>query len=119
MKKAVLILGIILFVVILLQSWAVGLIGVFLGAEDMAQGGLVGRIVALLFGGGAAFILAKPLVSLGIFTIGGLAGVLGGIVTGFYDLILWGAIALILAAMSYFVSRNIEQAEIKEDKVAA
>ncbi len=111
MKKAVLILSIILFIIVLFQSWLVGVGGAMFGDADLSRGGLIGRIVALLFGGGAAFILAKPIISLGIFIAGGLAGVIGGIVTGYYDLILWGVLALGLAVMSYFAGREAEEPE--------
>lgn len=110
MRNAVLVLGLIFGVIVLAQSVIVGIGGLAFNDVALSYGGLMGRIVALFFGVGAAFVLVKAMVSLSIFGVGGLLGVGGGIYFGYSDLILWGVLSLVLAVLSYFAAR----AEIEE-----
>ncbi|NLA10777.1 MAG: hypothetical protein GX883_01475 [Firmicutes bacterium] len=102
MKKAVLILSIILMIIVFVQSWLVGIGGSMFDDQMLAWGGLVGRIVALLFAVGAAFVLPRPLIAVFIYLAGGLLGIIFGIYTGYYDMILWGGLALALGGGSYY-----------------
>jgi hypothetical protein len=64
MRIATMILGLILMVVVGLQSCAVSFGGAIGGQQKVEEGGSVGILVALLFLVGSAFALAFPLVSL-------------------------------------------------------
>lgn len=108
MKKAALILGIILMVIVFVQSLLVGLGGTVFSDVALARGAFLARIVALLFGVGAAFALGRPLISTVIFAAGGLVGIIGGLVTGYHDLILWGALSLCLGVLSFFAMREAD-----------
>ncbi len=121
MRKAVLILSIILMVIVLFQAYMVGVGGQLFNDMTLAQGGLFGRIVAILFGLGAAFVLGKPKVSVVIFGLGGLTGVVSGIVTDFNDLILWGVFSLGLGVMSFFADREADRApsSMPDEKIRA
>lgn len=110
MRKAALILGLILMVIVFVQAMLVGFGGTVFSDVALARGAFCGRIVALLFGVGAAFALSRPLISTIIFAAGGLLGIISGLVTGYYDLILWGVLSLGLGVLSYFAMR--EPAEV-------
>jgi len=117
MKKAVLILSIIFMVIVLVQSWLVGVGGTMFNDRMLAWGGLVGRLVALLFGAGAAFVLPRPLISTFIFLAGGLLGIGFGLYTGYYDMILWGGISLLLAGGSYYAWSGEEKRTVPAEQV--
>ncbi len=106
MRKAALILGIILMVIVFVQSLLVGFGGTVFSDVALARGAFLGRVVALLFGVGAAFALGRPLISAAIFAAGGLVGIIGGLVTGYYDLVLWGALSIGLGVLSFFAMRE-------------
>lgn len=106
MRKAVLILGIILMVIVFVQSLLVGFGGTVFSDAALARGAFLGRIVALLFGVGAAFALGKPGISAILFGAGGLVGIVGGLLTGYHDLILWGVLSIGLGALSFFAMRE-------------
>ena len=109
MRKAVLILSIILMIIVFVQSWLVGIGGNMFDDQMLAWGGLVGRLVALLFAVGAAFVLPRPLISVFIYLAGGLLGIIFGIYTGYYAMILWGGLSLALGGGSYYAWSTGEQ----------
>lgn len=117
MKKAILIISIILMVIVLVQSWLVGLGGTMFNDQVLSLGGLIGRLVALLFGAGAAFIMPKPLVSLYIYLGGGALAIIFGIYTGYYDMILWGGLSLALGGGSYYIWHLEEKTSIPEETI--
>jgi hypothetical protein len=119
MKKAALILGIILMVIVFVQSMLVGFGGTVFSDVALARGAFFGRIVALLFGVGAAFVLGRPIISVVIFAAGSLLGIIGGLVTGYYDLILWGVLSLGLGVLSYFAMHEpeVDRAPSEEEAV--
>lgn len=96
MKKAILVLSVIFMVIVLTQSWLVGVGGAMFSDQMMAWGGLVGRLLALLLAAGAAFVLLNPFISFFIFLAGGLLGIIFGIYTGYHDMILWGGFSLLM-----------------------
>lgn len=119
MKKAILVLSIILMIIVLVQSWLVGVGGTMFNDRLLAWGGLVGRLAALLFGAGAVFVLSRPLISVFIYLAGGLLGIGFGLYTGYYDMILWGGLALLLAGGSYYAwsvegKRSVPEEPVRE-----
>ena len=106
MKIASGILSLILGLMILLQSCAVGIGASILGEESAAQGGSVGFFVAFLFFIGGAFSFALPKVSMVVLTIAGFLGIAAGATTVYGDMTVWGVAALILAAFNFFGSRK-------------
>jgi hypothetical protein len=108
MRIAVLVLGLLLGVVMFLQTFLILALSDAVNAEDTAQAGAVGVVVALLWLVGCAFVIAFPLFSTTAFI---LAGVLGFAVSGdFPDMGVWGTISLVLAAMSFFGWRGKRKA---------
>ena len=102
MKKAILALSVIFMVIVLTQSWLVGVGGAMFSDQMLAWGGLVGRLLALLLAAGAAFVLPSPLISFSIYLLGGLLGIIFGIYTGYHDMILWGGLSLLLGGGSIY-----------------
>lgn len=109
MRKAVLVLGLIFLVLVLVQSFFVGIGGEMFEDPSLSRGGAVGRLVAIMFGVGAAFILSKPYTSMVIFTISGIISLIVAYPTGYLDLLLWGVVALGLAVMSFFGWKEIDE----------
>ncbi len=109
MRTAVLILGIMFFVLVLVQSFFVGIGGEMFEDPFLSRGGAIGRLVAIMFGVGAAFVLAKPHTAMIIFCVSGIISLIVAYPTGFYDLFLWGVVALALSVMSFFGWREIDE----------
>jgi hypothetical protein len=106
MKKAVLILSIICMIFIFVQSWFLSLGGSYFDFATMFQGGIVGKILALLFIAGGIAIMFKPQVAMVVYFLGGAAGVLASMFIEYQDLFLWGIVALVLGLMSYLFNRE-------------
>ena len=102
MKKEILALSIIFMIIVLTQSWLVGVGGTMFSDQMMAWGGLVGRLLALMLAAGAAFVLPSPFISFIIYLVGGLLGIIFGIYTGYHDMILWGVLSLLMGGGSYY-----------------
>lgn len=102
MRIATMILGLILMVIVGLQSCAVSFGGSIAGQQRAEEGGAVGILVALLFLIGSAFALVFPLVSLAAFLVAGLFALGAGATTPFTDLTIWGWVSLVLAVLSFF-----------------
>ncbi len=117
MKKAILILSLTFMAIIFIQSWLVSIGGLMFADDVFALGGLLGRIAGLLFALGAAFIMVKAMISMAIFILNALIGIIGGLTTGYYDLFLWGALAAALAVLSYFSGRQMEAPRMQEEGV--
>jgi hypothetical protein len=102
LRIATMILGLILMVIVGLQSCAVSFGGAIAQQQKAEEGGAIGIFIALLFLVGSAFALAFPLVSLVAFLLGGLFGLAAGATTPFEDLTIWGIVSLVLAILSFF-----------------
>lgn len=100
------ILGLILMIVVGAQSCAVYAGGSIGKSEAMAEGGAMGILLVLLFLVASAFVLVFPLVSLIVFSLAGIIGILAGTTTPFTDLVIWGIVAFVLAAFSFFGVRE-------------
>jgi hypothetical protein len=101
-RIATMILGLILMVIVGLQSCAVSFGGSLANRQGVEEGGAVGVVIALLFLVGAAFALVFPLVSLVCFALGGILGLAAGATTPFTDLTIWGVVSLVLVVLSFF-----------------
>lgn len=112
MRKAVLVIGLVFLAIILVQSFFVGIGGELFEDPGLSRGGAVGRLVAIMFGVAAAFVLAKPFTSMIIFGIAGLLSIAVAFPTGYHDLFLWGFVALGLTVMSFFGWREIEDVSL-------
>ena len=100
MRIAVLILGLLLGLLMFLQTLFVYGLSDALNAEASAQASAIGVMMALLWLVACAFVLPFPLVSVVAFAI---AGLFGFAASGeFPDLAIWGGISVVLAVMSIF-----------------
>jgi hypothetical protein len=101
LRIATMILGLILMVIVGLQSCAVYVGGAAFEQRGVEEGGAIGLVVALLFLIGAAFAFTFPLVSLVAFLLAGILGIGEG-ASEFRDLQIWGYVSLVLALLSSF-----------------
>ena len=110
MRIAVLIIGLCLTGIVGLQSCTVTL-GDHLARNGSGGGGggAVGLLIAFLFVLGSAFALGLPRISAALFLVAGLLGISVGSTTDFHDLRVWGGVALALAIMAYFGSRELRR----------
>ncbi|NLX91904.1 MAG: hypothetical protein GXZ07_10055 [Firmicutes bacterium] len=106
MRIAVLVIGLIFMIIIGVQGCLVGAGGTIFGDEELSGGGGIGMFASLLFGVAAAFVMAKPVISVVIFILAALLAFLAG-TTGFSDMNIWGVLALLLAVLSYFGHREL------------
>ena len=109
MRKTTLILGLIFMIIVLLQSFLVGVGGELFEDFSLSRGGAVGRLVAIMFGIGAAFVLAKPVVSVIIYGLAAVLAMSMAVPTAFHDLFVWGIVSVILAVMSYIGTKEIKR----------
>ncbi|RWH69474.1 MAG: hypothetical protein EOQ86_30230 [Mesorhizobium sp.] len=115
MKIAVGIIGILLGLIVLLQSCAVATGGSLASNQELAGAGSVGVFVGLLFFVGGAFAFGLPLVSAIIFVIGSLLALMAA--SAFGDMKIWAIADLILAAMAFFAwrsTRALKQTAVQE-----
>ncbi|MER9456562.1 hypothetical protein [Mesorhizobium sp. M0478] len=110
MKVAIGIIGIMLGLVVLLQSCAVATGGNLTSNHDLAGAGSVGVFVGLLFFVGGAFAFGLPLVSAIVFVLGSLLAFLAA--SSFGDMKIWAFADLILAAMALFAWRSARKGKI-------
>lgn len=100
MRIAVLILGLLLGLVMFLQSFVIGILSSVADDEASGAAAAVGILVSLLWLVGCALVIPFPLVSVISF---GIAALFAFAISGdFPDMGIWGGIALILGAMSFF-----------------
>ncbi|RIK85517.1 MAG: hypothetical protein DCC69_10095 [Hyphomicrobiales bacterium] len=104
MKIAAGVIGLILGLLVLLQSCTVATTAGLIGEQASSEAGMMGILVALLLFVGGGFAFGLPMVAAIVFT---LAGLLGFAASGnFGDMGIWGVVALALAAMSFFAWRS-------------
>lgn len=113
MRIAVLIIALFLAVIVGFQSCALGAVGGLSEDESITTEAGSGIIVLFLFIFGAAFVMTYPKVSMVIFVIAGVIGLISSPET-FKDLQIWGGLAFILALMSYFGSRELKKKKMLE-----
>lgn len=99
MRVATLIIGLILFFVVLIQSLLIATGEAILGEEESK--GAVGVLVAVGYLIASALVLAKPRFAMWTFAVTAAIGILAGLTTDFSDLLVWGIVAIVLALMSW------------------
>jgi hypothetical protein len=113
MRIAVLIIGLLLGVVLFLQTLLVYGLSDAANDESTTAAGAIGVFMALLWLAACAFVIPFPLVSIIAF---GLAGMAGLAVSGdFPDLAIWGVISFVLGGLSLIGWRG----KVKADRAAA
>ena len=106
MRVAVLVISLAVFVILLLQSCAVGVGGSLQASEGLKQGAAIGVLLAFIYILGAAFALGAPIVSTVAFALGALVAIPAGTQTGFTDLQVWGWLSAFLAVLAFFGHRE-------------
>jgi hypothetical protein len=106
MKIATGIIGLMLGILVFMQSCVVATGSSLSEDQSTMQAGSVGILVGLIFFIGGAFAFGLPRVSMVIFTIAGLLAFIASTTGSFGDLSFWGIIALVLAVMSFFAGRK-------------
>ena len=109
MRIAVMIISLCLTAIVGLQSCAVMVSANLAQRADVAGGGASGIIIALLFVLGGAFAMGLPNISMAMFTLAAIIGFIVGATTPYGDMSVWGAVALVLAVLSYFGKRELRQ----------
>jgi len=100
MRVTVLILGLLLGLVMFLQTMLVYGLSNAVDDTNSASAGAVGVLMALMWLVACAFVMPLPMVSVIVFAI---AGLFGFAASGeFPDLGIWGGISLVLAVLSFF-----------------
>lgn len=102
MRIATLIIGLLLGLLLFLQTML--LYGLSNAGNDEKNAGAaaIGVFVALIWLVAAAFVMAFPLFSAIAFTVAGLFAFLGAGSSDFTDLWIWGGASLVLAVLAYF-----------------
>jgi hypothetical protein len=104
MKIAGGIIGILLGLLVFLQSCTVATTAHLVSDGAATQAGSVGIFVGLLFLIGGAFSFGLPLIATIIFAM---AALLAFAVSGdFSDMMIWGIVSAALAAMAFFAWRS-------------
>ncbi|MBX3576361.1 MAG: hypothetical protein KF723_04060 [Rhizobiaceae bacterium] len=104
MKIAVGIIGILLGLLVLLQSCTVATGGHLVDNKALGEAGSIGVFVGFLCFVGGAFAFGLPLVSVFVFA---LAGLLAFMVSGdFPDMMVWGFVSVGLAGLSAWAWRS-------------
>lgn len=113
MRIAVLIISLFLTVIIGLQSCAVTVGGSLAKDQATSAGGAGGVVVAFLFVLGAAFSMGLPRVSQIVFLLASaVAFIAASGESKYQDMNVWGAVALILAVMSYLGVRELKNRKV-------
>lgn len=99
MKIATGIIGLVLMVIIAIQSILVDIGGSITHNTGYSQGGSVGIFVALLFLIAGAFAFSKSFVSMIVFFLAFILGVAVGATTGYTDMTIWGVVSIILSGL--------------------
>ena len=114
MRIAVMIIALCLVMVIGLESCSAVVGGNLGNNAGLSGAGAAGLFVAFLFILGAAFALGAPKVSMFIFIIAALLGFYIGMKSAFFDMTVWGWVAVFLAVMSYDGIRELKKLESKK-----
>jgi len=107
MKIAIGIIGIMLGILVLLQSCTVGTASHLVGDAATSDAGALGILAGLLLFVSGAFAFGLPIVSTVTFALAGLIAFAGA--AEFPDLKVWGFVALAMAMMSFFAWRSAKK----------
>jgi len=108
-------ISLFLGLIVLLQSCAVNVGGIAFGEKSAQEGGSVGILVALLFVVAGAFAFQLPKVAMIITGIAGVLGIAAGTTTVFKDMTVWGVLALVLTAITWFAARKPKEPPVTKD----
>ncbi len=108
MKVATGTIGLIVGLLVLLQSCTLTGAAALGQNASMTEAGQVGMLVGFLFFVGGAFAFGVPLVGAIVFALASLLGF--GLAGDFEDMGVWAVIALILGAMSLWSWRSARRA---------
>lgn len=118
MRIAVLIIGLLLGLLMFLQT-----VLVYAGAsateqDDLAGAAAGGVFMAFLWLVACALVLPFPVASVVLFALAGLIGFAAGASSDFADLPVWGGISFVLAVMAFFGWRGKRAAtrEVREER---
>ncbi|MCV6574359.1 MAG: hypothetical protein OIF58_01350 [Cohaesibacter sp.] len=106
MKIATGIIGLMLGLLVFLQSCVVTAGSNLANDQSTMQAGSVGILVGLVFFIGGAFAFALPKAAMVIFALASGLAFLASMTGSFGDMNVWGFAAMILATMSFFSSRK-------------
>lgn len=109
MRIATGILGLILGLLVLLQSCAVTTGSAFLEDDATSEAGAIGLFIGLLYFVGGAFAFGLPGVSVIVFGFAGLLGFAAAAQGEFTDLAVWAGAAIILATMAFFSRKKTKR----------
>jgi hypothetical protein len=101
MRAAVVVIGLFLGVAMLYQTIVITALGRTTESATTFGRGLFAIALAILWLLGVALVFPVPLASVVLFGGAGLLAVITGLVTGITNIMLWGAAAWLLAAMSF------------------
>jgi len=112
MRIAVLIIGLLLGLLMFLQTFVVAAQGDAANDDKTSEAAAVGLLMALLWLAACALVIGFPRVSIVLFAI---AGLLGFAASGnFSDLAIWGGASFVLAGMSFLGHRGKRKQQAKE-----
>ncbi|SCX20241.1 hypothetical protein DSM25558_2710 [Agrobacterium sp. DSM 25558] len=109
MKIAVGIIGLLLGILVLMQSCAVTAGSGLMNDSATGAAASIGMLVGLVFAIAGAFSFALPLVGAIMFFVAGLLAFMASTQGNFGDITIWGYIAMVLAIMGFFTWRSAKR----------
>jgi len=114
MRVAVLIIGLLLGLAMFLQTLIVFAGSSATEQEDLAGSAAIGVLMAVLWLIACALVIGFPMVSVVLFAIAGIFGLLAASTSEFTDLYMWAVVSFALALMSWFGWRGKRKADRKQ-----
>jgi hypothetical protein len=114
MRIAVLIIGLMLTIGLFIQSLLIAALSDAANSEHDGADGGTGMVMALMWLVACGLVIPFPLVSVVLFAVAGLIGVVSAGPLDFPDLAVWGVVSFVLAVFSIFGWRGKIKKERKE-----
>jgi hypothetical protein len=114
MRIATLIIGLLLTVGLFIQSVVVTALSDAINEEETSAAGASGVLLSVMWLIAVGLVIPLPLVSMGLFLLGGLIGVGVGASSEFGDMTIWGCVSFGLAAFSFFGWRGKKKSETRQ-----
>ena len=114
MRIATLIIGLFLTVGLFIQSLTVSALSDAANTKDDGADGALGVGISVIWLVAIALVIPWPLVSVVLFSLGGVLGLAGGSSTEFSDLTIWGVVSFILALFAFLGWRGKKKQQAKE-----